>query len=85
MDNNASSSQSQNNQILPMTIDEDCYMAILFELDEKYWKPKYLRLKKQIRKSKIRAEMRAVYKQEELSLNRQRNYLKTPVVGKKSH
>ena len=73
MDNQVSS-QSQKQEMLPMKIDEDCYMAILAELDEKYWKPKYLRLKKKLRKSKTRAE----------HVNRQRNYLHQGV-GKKSH
>jgi len=83
MDNQVSS-ESQKQEMLPMIIDEDCYMAILAELDDKYWKPKYLRLREKVRKSKTRAEMRALYNQERSSLNRQRNYLHQGV-GKKSH
>ena len=48
---NEESSQSQNQEMLPMIIDDACYRAILAEIDEKYWKPKCLRMREKLRKS----------------------------------
>jgi len=66
---NEESSQSQNQEMLPMIIDDACYRAILAEIDEKYWKPKCLRMREKLRKSYQKtARIRALYLHQESQL-----------------